>query len=214
LFTGLIEEVGVVLGVERLGSLQRTTVAAGPAFLEGVRVGDSVNVDGACQTAVRCDREGFRFESVEETLRRTTLGRLRTGDRVNLERSLRMGDRLGGHLVAGHVDGVGRVVDRSDRPGDSVFRVEAPAGLEKYIAEKGSVALDGISLTVAGVTGPVFSVAVIPHTLGATTLSLRRPGDPVNLEADLVARYVERLLSFGGEKDGRLSEARLREMGY
>lgn len=214
MFTGLVEDIGAVLRAERRGNFQRTVVAASPAFLDSLRVGDSINVDGACQTVVACDREGFAFESVEETLRRTTMGRLKAGERVNLERSLRLSDRLGGHLVAGHVDGVGRVVERLDRPTDSIFRVEVPAGLEKYIAEKGSVAIDGISLTVVALLGRCFTVAIIPHTLKATTLSLRRPGDPVNIEVDLVARYVERLMACGGPVEGGLSEAKLKGMGY
>lgn len=214
MFTGLVEEVGAVVGAERHGDFQRTVVAASAAFLDSMRAGDSVNIDGACQTVVACGREGFAFESVAETLRRTTLGRLRAGERVNLERSLRAGDRLGGHLVAGHVDGVGRVADRSDRPTESIFRVEAPEGLEKYIAEKGSVAVDGISLTVVGVTGRRFTVAIIPHTLKATTLSLRHVGAPVNVEVDLVARYVERLMAYRDLAGEGLSEEKLRGMGY
>ena len=133
---------------------------------------------------------------------------------MNLERSLRAGDRLGGHLVAGHVDGVGRVADRSDRPTESVFRFDVPEGLEKYIAEKGSVAVDGISLTVVGVTGRRIAVAIIPHTLKATTLSLRHIGAPVNVEVDLVARYVERLMAYRDRAGEGLSEEKLRGMGY
>lgn len=214
MFTGLIEEIGAVVRAERRGDFQRTVVAASAGLLDSLRVGDSVNIDGACQTVVACGREGFAFESVAETLRRTTLGRLRAGERVNLERSLRVGDRLGGHLVAGHVDGVGRVADRSDGPAESVFQFELPEGLEKYIAEKGSVAVDGISLTVVGVAGRRFTVAIIPHTLRATTLSLRRPADPVNVEVDLVARYVERLMAHRDRAGEGLSEEKLKEMGY
>lgn len=213
MFTGLIEEIGVVLTAERRGDFQRASLSAGRPFLDSLRIGDSVCIDGACHTVVSSDARGFAFESVEETLRRTTLGRLRPGDRVNLERSLRMGDRLGGHIVAGHVDGVGRVLERTDRHEDAIIRLEVPEGLEKYIAEKGSVAVDGISLTVVSVAGRAFTVAIIPHTLRVTTLSLRRPGDPVNLEVDLLARYVERLMS-AGTGQVSLSEDRLKEMGY
>ena len=213
MFTGLIEEIGVVLKADRRGNFQRASLSASRPFLDSLRTGDSVSVDGACQTVVSCDAQGFAFESVEETLRRTTLGRLKSGDRVNLERSLRMGDRLGGHIVAGHVDGVGRVLERTDGQEDATFRLEVPGGLEKYIAEKGSVAVDGISLTVVSVAGRAFAVSIIPHTLRSTTLSLRRPGDPVNLEVDLIARYVERLMS-AGTGQGGLSRDRLKEMGY
>lgn len=206
MFTGLIEEIGAVVKVERRGDFQRTVVGASAGFLDSLRPGDSVNIDGACQTVVACGREGFAFESVAETLRRTTLGRLRRGTPVNLERSLRAGDRLGGHFVAGHVDGVGRVADRSDGAAETIFRFEVPGGLEKYIAEKGSVAVDGISLTVVHVVGRRFTVAIIPHTLKATTLSLRRPADPVNVEVDLIARYVERLMGYRGGAGEGLSE--------
>ena len=134
-------------------------------------------------------------ESVEETLRRTTLGGFRPGRRVNLERALKLGDRLGGHMVAGHVDGIGRVIRRKDGPGGAEFEVGLPPELVPYVAEKGSVAIDGISLTVTAASPRDFSVAVIPHTLEWTTLSERRPGDSVNLEVDIVARYIQRLMT-------------------
>jgi len=190
-FTGLIEEVGEVRAVQP-GRPTRVRIGA-RAVLEGTRIGDSISVAGACLTVVELGEGGFAVELAEETLRRTA-PRWRVGARVNLERALRVGDRLGGHFVTGHVDGVGRVVRFDRRPGATDLYVEVPPGLERYVAEKGSVALDGVSLTVVSVRGRVFSVTLIPHTLKATTLGELRVGDAVNLEVDLLARYLERLL--------------------
>jgi riboflavin synthase len=213
MFTGIVEEVGVVRSVQRRAGVQRTTVDA-ERVLEGLRVGDSINLSGVCHTAVAFDGSGFIVESVDETLRRSTLGQLRVGARLNLERALRLGDRLGGHLVAGHVDGVGRVIDRTDAPGNVLFRIGLSRDLAPYVAEKGSIAVDGISLTVVSAGELDFSVAIIPHTLAATTLADHRPGDSVNLEVDTVARYVERLLATGRIASGaELTEAGIREMG-
>ena len=192
MFTGIVEEVGRVCSVRRRAGYQRTS-------LEAIRVpadiviGDSISIDGACHTVVDAGRQGFSFESVKETLDRTTLGRLRAGDRVNLERSLKLSDRLGGHLVAGHVDGVGRVQERQQWADNVVFRIGMPAELARYVAGKGSIAVDGISLTVVSAGARDFTVAVIPHTMEATTIGERRVGDAVNLEVDMVARYLERL---------------------
>ena len=216
MFTGIVEEVGAVRRVARQGAFQRLEVEA-EVVLEGTRIGDSVNINGACQTVVALEGRSFAVESVAETLERTTLGGLKAGDPVNLERALRLQDRLGGHLVQGHVDGVGtlRALDQSQRQWS--LRVEAPPALRRYIAAKGSVAVDGISLTVAAVDAETFTIAVIPHTFGSTALARRRPGDPVNLEVDVVARYLERLLALGPAQDGStgpLDLDRLRGMGY
>jgi riboflavin synthase len=193
-FTGIIEEIGAIRTLQRRSGYQRTTVDA-QRVLDDIRIGDSITIDGACQTVVEFDPKGFTVESVEETLRRSTLGALRPGRRVNLERALKLGDRLGGHMVAGHVDGVGRMLRRRDGANGVEFQVGMPAELSPYVAEKGSIAIDGISLTVTGATAREFGVAVIPHTLESTTLSERRPGDPVNLEVDTVARYIQRLMT-------------------
>ncbi len=191
MFTGLVEEVGQVREV-RPGRPTWVRIGA-RKVLEGTRVGDSISVSGACLTVVELDPDAFAVELAEETLRRTA-PRWQVGARVNLERALRVGDRLGGHFVTGHVDGVGRVVRFDRRPGATDLFVELPPGLEKYVAEKGSIAVDGVSLTVVSVRGRVFSVTLIPHTLKATTLGELKVGDPVNLEVDLLARYLERLL--------------------
>jgi riboflavin synthase len=191
-FTGLIEEAGRVVELRPADGGARLVVAA-EAALEGLRVGDSVAVSGACLTAVEVGKDGFAVDCVAETLRRTTLGGLAPGDRVNLERPLRLGDRLDGHLVQGHVDGVGTV--RAARPeGEgAVVEVAAPPELLRYVAEKGSVAVDGVSLTVAERLEDAFTVALIPHTMAVTTLGPQAVGGAVNLEVDVVAKYVESL---------------------
>ena len=209
MFTGLIEELGSVRGRVRRGAFQQLEIAA-ERVLAGLQVGDSVNIDGACQTAVAIRESSFSVETVAETLARTTLGTLGIGQAVNLERALRADQRLDGHLVLGHVDGIAHIRQRTERDGEHRFEVEPPPALARYIATKGSVALDGISLTVAEVSGDAFTIAVIPHTFDNTTLSHRRAGDSVNLEVDVIARYVERLL---GEQP-QLSFEDLRDMGY
>ena len=214
MFTGIIEEIGRVRAVQRRAGYQRTTVDAS-RVLGDLKIGDSISLDGACHTVVVFDAGGFVVESVEETLQRTTQHRWRVGSRLNLERALCANGRLGGHLVAGHVDGVGRVLARRAAPEGVTFQIEMPENLAPYVAEKGSVAVDGISLTVASVSARDFTVAIIPHTLQETTLFERQSGDPVNLEMDMVARYVERLLSTGRVPGGSgVTEAALREMGY
>jgi riboflavin synthase len=197
MFTGIVEGTGTVVAMNRPGGdggAARLEVEA-PWLAGDLAVGDSVAVDGCCLTVVARTAGGFAADLVAETLRRTALGRLAAGARVNLERPLALGGRLGGHLVQGHVDGVGRVLER--RPalegGDQV-RVELPDDLARYVVEKGSIAVDGVSLTVAGVGQGWFAVALVPHTLATTTLGERAPGDPVHLEVDVVAKYVERLV--------------------
>jgi len=191
-FTGIVEEVGRVARAEPVGGNLRVWIEA-ERVLEGAQVGDSIATSGACLTVVELSPRGFAVELAQETVKRTA-PRWRPGARVNLERAARVGDRLDGHLVTGHVDGVGRVTRFDRRPGAHDLYVETPAELARYIAPKGSVTLDGVSLTVVGVKGRVFSVTLIPHTLQQSTLGELRPGDAVNLEIDLIARYVERLL--------------------
>ncbi|HVH01078.1 MAG TPA: riboflavin synthase [Miltoncostaeaceae bacterium] len=192
MFTGLVEEGGRVAEVRPAGGGARLAIAAS-AVLEGLRVGDSVAVNGACLTAVEVSGDGFAVDCVAETLRRTALGALGPGDRVNLERPMRLGDRLDGHLVQGHVDGVGTV--RAARPeGESaVLEIAPPASLMRYVVEKGSIAVDGVSLTVAERLADAFTVALIPHTMAVTTLGPGAVGRAVNLEVDVVAKYVESL---------------------
>ena len=214
MFTGLIEEVGRVRRIQRVSAdLQRLEITSG-AIVEDLSLGDSINVNGACQTAIASDTGGFAVESVAETLRLTTLGRLKTGDPVNLERSLRASERIGGHIVLGHVDGVGLVRRLHRATGATVLEVTPPKELARYIANKGSVTIDGISLTVASVADDgAFTIAIIPHTLVHTNLKQVRAGDRVNLEVDVLARYVERLMVTGTSPAG-LSLDGLRDMGY
>jgi riboflavin synthase len=185
MFTGLVEEVGHIEG--RTGRRLRIGAAT---VVEGAEVGDSIAVDGCCLTLVAMGEGWWEADLSEETLARTTLDRLGAGDRVNLERPLRLADRLGGHLVQGHVDGVGEIVAPAPH-----LTVRLPEGLDRYIVTKGSVTVDGVSLTVVELTGDTFSVAVVPHTATATTLASKGPGDPVNIEIDVVAKYVERLVA-------------------
>ncbi len=193
MFTGIIERVGSVGAVERRGSTLRIEIDAGPVA-EGVRIGDSVAVNGGCLTVTAAVGERLSFEAVAETLDRTALGDLVAGSRVNLERALRADGRFDGHIVQGHVDGTGRVRELR-REGDDVrLLVDCAAELAGQLVEKGSVAIDGVSLTVAGVSGKGFEVALIPHTLEATTLGALRPSDRVNLEADVLGKYVKRYL--------------------
>lgn len=193
MFTGLIGEVGVVSAVDGGDEGVRLVVRA-PATAAAAAVGDSVAVAGVCLTVVGVDDGALAFDAVPETLARSSLGLLEPGARVNLEPALRAGEPLGGHYVQGHVDGVGAV--RSVEPEGAGARVwfDAPQEVLRYAVEKGSVAVEGASLTVAGLDDGGFAVALIPQTLAATTLGELRPGDPVNLEADVLAKYVERLL--------------------
>lgn len=194
MFTGIVEEMGT------LSARDGSTTATGGVRLvfnaavvtEGTAVGDSISVNGCCLTVVDQGPGWWAAEAVAETLARTNLADVGVGDPVNLERALALGSRLGGHLVQGHVDGVGEVVQAAPD-----LRVKAPEEVRRYLVEKGSVTVDGISLTVVGVTTDGFSVAVIPHTMAVTTLGRRRPGDRVNLEVDVMAKYAERLLAAG-----------------
>ena len=213
MFTGLIEEIGQVRQRRREGDFQRLTIGAQRVRTD-LRLGDSVNIDGACQTVVELGPDSFAVESVAETLERTTLGQLEIDSEVNLERALRPQDRLGGHLVLGHVDGVGRISRLEQRQENWILAVEPPQEIECYIASKGSIALDGISLTVVEIGSGDFTMSVIPHTFEFTTLARRRIGDCVNLEVDIIARYVERLLTAGSSPNQGLSLEKLRTMGY
>ena len=196
MFTGIVETRGNVARLETQGGDGRLTIDA-PGLGE-FRVGDSICVSGACLTAAARTERGFVADVSRETLDRTTLGALAAGAAVNLERSLTLASPLGGHLVTGHVDGVGELLSQEEDARSRRLRFRAPEGLARYLAAKGSVCVDGVSLTVNEVEGREFGVNVIPHTAEVTTLGGARPGSRVNLEADLVARYVERLLNGGG----------------
>jgi riboflavin synthase len=193
MFTGLIEALGTVEQVEEDGA-GRNLFITEPALVPGLTAGESIAVNGACLTVVEHDAATFRFQAGPETLRRTNLGELYPGDRVNLERALRLGDRLGGHLVQGHIDGVGRIAERQ-RQGDwETVWFTCPPELALQMVPKGSVAVDGVSLTLVDVGPDRFSVALIPHTLANTTLGFKAAGAAVNLETDLLAKYVWKCL--------------------
>jgi riboflavin synthase len=193
MFTGLVEEIGRLEAIEPRGEGRRLVFGAA-CVLEDAHEGDSIAVDGCCLTVVALEPGRFAVEAVPETLRRTTLGGRRAGDPVNLERPLRAGDRLGGHLVQGHVDGVGEVVAMIPEGDGRRLTLRIPPPLARFVAEKGSIAVDGVSLTVAACEGERCEIALIPHTLAATVAGAYAAGRRVNLEVDLVARYVARLL--------------------
>lgn len=198
MFTGLVEGVGRVAGIEPGDGDRRLRIEPEAALMEAMRAGDSVAVAGACLTVVAPDATGFGVDVSAETLAHTTLGALATGERVNLERALLPTTRLGGHLVAGHVDGVGEVTACRPEGRSRRLTVRVPGRLARYIAPKGSICVDGVSLTVNEVDADCFGVNIVPHTLAATTLDAAAPGTRVNIEVDLVARYLERLLHGGG----------------
>ena len=194
MFTGIVRERGRVAAIEGGDEGVRLRIAA-PQTAAQTAVGDSVAINGVCLTATSVADGELAFDAVAETLRRTSLGRLEPGSEVNLEPALRAGEPLGGHIVQGHVDGVGRVRSLEPVGEGAELTVEAPAELLRYCVEKGSITVDGVSLTVASLAGDAFSIALIPHTLAETTLSRLAPGDEVNLEVDVLAKYVERLVT-------------------
>lgn len=191
MFTGIIEELGTVRSINEREDSVRLDLEAHVVVADAA-VGDSIAVNGVCLTAVDLDGDGFRVDVVPESLARSSLGSLEVGSRVNLERPMRMNGRLDGHIVQGHVDGVAEVVAVHD---GHILEVALPAALAPYVVEKGSITIDGVSLTVAGLGDESFSVALIPHTLDVTTLGERRQGDLVNLEVDVIAKYVARNMS-------------------
>jgi riboflavin synthase len=196
MFTGLVEQLAAVDQLIPAPPGVRLVIRA-PLFAQDMQVGASIAVNGCCLTVVDVQAETFGFDAGAETLSRTNLGRLTAGSCVNLERSLRVGDRLGGHFVTGHIDGVGHLEKRVDDKDWSTFWFRVPSGLSRQMASKGSVAVDGVSLTLVDVENDRFSVALIPHTLQVTTLGPLRVGDPVNLETDVLAKYVEQQLRGG-----------------
>ena len=196
MFTGIIEETGTIRAVRHGANSSQVTVAV-HKILEDVKVGDSINTNGVCLTVTSFGNDYFTLDVMPETLRRTNFATLKPGSTVNLERALRLADRLGGHLVSGHIDGTGKIGQKWAEDNAVWFNILADPGLLRYIVEKGSVALDGISLTVASVDRQSFGVSLIPHTQGVTTLMNKKPGDLLNIECDLIAKYIEKLTSSG-----------------
>lgn len=194
MFTGIIEGQGVVEALLPRGQAHRLVLDVGP-LAEGIAIGDSVAVDGACLTAVSIQGPRVEFDVIRETVERTAFATLRVKDRVNIERSMRADGRFHGHFVAGHVDGTGRILERRQEPGQVRFAVEVPARLTAFMIEKGSITIDGVSLTLVEVRPTSFAVALIPHTLEVTTLGAKQPGGLVNIEVDQLGKWVRRLLA-------------------
>jgi riboflavin synthase len=211
MFTGIIEEIGRIEQASPYGSNLKLRINA-PKVMTGLKPGDSININGTCQTVIEKDNN-FTVEAVEETLKRTTLGQLKSGDGVNLERALRASDRLGGHLVSGHVDFVGRIKSIVQRNQSQIFEFEFPQDYKSQFVEKGSVAIDGISLTVVQVSDNSFTVSVIPFTIKETTLGTKGIGDSVNIETDMIGKYVQRFLNLKKEKI-KITEEWLKEKGW
>jgi riboflavin synthase len=212
MFTGIIEEVGRIekISTER-GNLKLRIKAS--KILNDLKVGDSININGACQTVIATDGNSFTVEAVEETLKKTNLGQLKKSEQVNLERALRVSDRLGGHLITGHVDSVGKIKSIAKREGSFLYEFELPEKYLAHLVEKGSVAVDGISLTVVEVKERSFTVSIIPFTLENTTLGTKKVGNLVNIETDLIGKYVERILTSKRDKF-KITEEWLKEKGW
>ena len=225
MFTGIIESVGKIIASEQKGGDIRLTIATAKLDMSDVQLGDSIAVNGVCLTAVEFDQSSFVADVSNETIEHTATGKLQQGSEVNLEKALTLATRLGGHMVSGHVDGVGEVVNRIDDGRSVRFTIKAPNELAKYIAHKGSITVDGISLTVNKVNGAEFELNIVPHTIQETVIKNYQVGTEVNLEVDLIARYLERLLlgeeaAVQSDKEaavkssGSLSEAFLAENGF
>ncbi len=212
MFTGIVEGLGEIVGKRSMSKGYRLEIRA-PFDLSDTKLGDSIAVNGACLTVIEISDPCFAVDVSPETLSRTTLGDLSLGSKVNLERALRLGDRLGGHIVSGHIDGIGRVISRQETGEFIFYTIEIPAELSKYVIEKGSIAIDGISLTINKVTGAEIKLAIIPHTAKLTTMGFRRPGDRVNIEVDLIGKYIENLLRPYLRKD-KISLEFLKEHGF
>jgi riboflavin synthase len=211
MFTGIIEEMGAVKSLRREAGAARLALNASKV-LEGTAIGDSICVNGVCLTVVDLGTGEFSADVAVETLKVTSLGDLRAGSRVNLERALQLSARIGGHLVSGHVDAVGRVREKREEGNGWRLFIDAPETVLRYVIKKGSIAIDGISLTVADVDAKGFAIAMIPHTAKLTTLGYKSAGDSVNLESDIIGKYVERL--FPGRTDGGVSMETLKKSGF
>lgn len=195
MFTGLIEEIGEIKSIEKAAKSARITIKS-EKVLKDIKLGDSICTSGVCLTVTEFSSNTFSVDVMAETVRSSNLGKLKPGSKVNLERALRLSDRLGGHIVSGHIDGIGTIVDLQKEENATWVSVETTKNILKYIVHKGSITIDGISLTVAYVDDNIFKVSIIPHTKDETTLVIKKVGDEVNLESDMMAKYVEKLLKY------------------
>lgn len=211
MFTGIIAALGQLKSLESRGGDIRLHIDPAKLDLTDVKLGDSIAVNGVCLTVVEIASRSLQFDVSQETLQRTSLGQLKTGGEANLEKALAVGDRLGGHMVSGHVDGLGEVISKTASARSWQYKIKVPAELERYIAEKGSITIDGVSLTVNGVFDGGFDINIIPHTLEETIIKHYQTGTRVNLEVDLIARYLERLLPQTGST---ISRDFLTQQGY
>ena len=211
MFTGIIEEIGTVRRIEHGAKGARLTIQA-KTVLEDTRIGDSIATNGVCLTVVSMTGDSFSADVMAESLRRSSLGTLQGGSPVNLERAMAANGRFGGHIVSGHIDGTGTLASQKREDNAVWVKIKTPAPLLRYIVEKGSIAIDGVSLTVAAVTDTDFSVSIIPHTGAQTILLGKKPGDPVNLECDVIGKYVEKLTA--PHKTGGISTNFLAENGF
>ena len=214
MFTGIIEAVGEIASITPKSGDVELIIKCHDLYLGDVELGDSIAVNGVCLTAVHKTADTFRADVSNETLAKSTLAEAQVGSTVNLEKALRLGDRLGGHLVSGHVDGVGKVTSRSQDSRSWRFEIAPPKNLLKYIAAKGSITINGISLTVNNVVNERFDVNIVPHTLQCTTMQNLAEGDPVNLEIDVLARYLEQLMKHSDQKPSGVSKDLLQKSGY
>jgi riboflavin synthase len=214
MFTGLIEEIGEIQNIIKSARSAKIKIKAGK-ILEDIKIGDSISTNGVCLTVTEFAPDSFTVDVMAETIRRSNLSSLTAGDKVNLERALLAGDRLGGHIVSGHIDGMGTITSYEKEDNAVWVTIAAPPDILKYIIKKGSVAIDGVSLTVAYVDEKLFKVSVIPHTRDITTLLKKKTGDPVNLECDMIGKYIEKLLLFKEtQKSGRISTDFLVQNGF
>jgi len=213
MFTGIIEDKGEILRIEYQGQEKRLTITL-PSYLTEVQLGDSININGVCLTLVQKREREIELDLSQETLQKTVLGELKKGDQVNLERALRLTDRLGGHIVTGHVDGMGVIIEKRGERDFLQLRIRIPESVSKYVVQKGSIAIDGISLTVNECRGGEIQMTLIPYTLDKTTLMGKKVGDRVNVETDILAKYVEKLMNPRGQKSGQVELSFLKEHGF
>ena len=213
MFTGLIEEVGRIEAVKPIAGGKTLTICA-EKILSGINTGDSISVNGVCLTVTKFSARNFSVDAVGETLNKTTINQFRIGDKVNLEPALRLSQKLGGHIVQGHVNGVGEISELKKLGENYSLSVIVPSALEKYLVKEGSIAIDGISLTIADATNNKCTFSIIPHTLLNTNLNSKNIGDKVNIEIDIIAKYVEKLLTGDKKNISELNEERLNKLGY